>query len=80
MSETKLTEAEKRAYDFDLLFQGTHRDLVDAQSRIEVMAAALRSARETIHQLYNMRGCEAEGEFSEWVADIDAALSNPESE
>lgn len=39
------------------------------------MFDALHAARDTIRQLYSMRGCEAEGEFEEWVDFIDAALS-----
>jgi hypothetical protein len=39
------------------------------------MLDALHAARDTIKQLYSMRGCEAEGEFGEWVDFIDAAVA-----
>lgn len=39
------------------------------------MFDALHAARGTIKQLYSMRGCEAEGEFEEWVDFIDAAIA-----
>lgn len=42
------------------------------------MISALHEAKATIHQLYFMRGCEAEGEYSEWVSDIDDAIAKAE--
>lgn len=59
-------------------------DLTPAQWRLISAAPelleALREARQTILDLKNSRGSEAEGSDDDWVGDIDAAISKATSD
>lgn len=56
-------------YDDESRFYGQAADLIEA------MGEALAGARQTIIDLTNSRGSEAEGTDADWVGDIDAILS-----
>lgn len=49
--------------------------LAECEARLRKAVEALRGSRETILQLVNSRGSEAEGTDEDWVGDIDTTLA-----
>lgn len=66
--------------DAERYWEARYRDEAAENAHLHAEIArkdeALKGARETILDLKNARWSEAEGTDAEWVAEIDAALSN----
>lgn len=61
------------------LFPALLDALEAAESKLVKAVEALRGSRETILQLVNSRGSEAEGTDEDWVGDIDTTLAEIKS-